>query len=467
MTDHTMLPAIKAATSANEIGSADPYALSFAGKGNSGASFGVFQNDTAANPDALNTLRSILTTAALPDAQIERIIDLLGKPCTTSPLTPADEAAVNDALHSNAGKQAVDALDDKRLNVVCGNLDQAVQASKYPIEGKAQLGICMWCNMTGAPTTLLTWLGGSAVVEAGGTVEPPGNPVSFDDLTRLLQEATFFVKNPGNWQHFADSAAEGAKLLPPTLFQPMAMLERRASMADPQKEHQPVGLMGTEGEFAKALLAFAQKLTGGEDASARTPFPHGIGSIEVTATIEPQKIQFSLRISDANEKVGAPFMAQRMRAASSTIAANILNYCVSLDTNDDAVMADCNAYVKKVAGNFGVAIDSNLDADGIVDSFGSAPFTKTTRDSATAMSWANDGLVVGGMRKAELNAYSPHSHGHVAIVHNTADPSHPNFPMASWGSLGGRGKSDTSIRQSFPATACDDGAVSFAFAPTS
>jgi hypothetical protein len=305
VTDSTMMPAIRAAIKANEIGSADPYALSFAGKGNSGASFGIFQNDTAANSSALKTLQSILTTAALPDEQIARIIDLLGKPCTTNPLTAADEGAVNAALHSDAGKLAVDALDDKQLSVVCGYLDRAVQASKNPIEGKAQLGICMWCNMTGAPTTLLTWLGGSSVVAAGGKVDPPGNPASFDDLTRLLQKQTFFVNNPRNWQHFADSAAEGAELLPSTLFQPMALFDRRATMVEPQKEHQPVGLAGTESEFANALLAFAQKLTGGEDASAITPFPHGIGSIEMTATVEPRKVQFSLKITDTNGTTSA------------------------------------------------------------------------------------------------------------------------------------------------------------------
>jgi hypothetical protein len=123
--------------------------------------------------------------------------------------------------------------------------------------------------------------------------------------------------------------------------------------------------------------------------------------------------------------------------------------------------------VKKVAGNFGVTIDAGLDADGIVGSFGSAPFTKTTTDPATAMSWANDGLVVGGMTKAQLNKYGPHKNGHVSIVHNTADSAHPGFPMASWGSLGGRGMSNTSIRQSFPAAACDEDKVHFAFASTS
>jgi hypothetical protein len=196
MTDPAMLPAIRAAIKANEIGAGDPYALSFAKKDDSGASFGIFQNDTAANSQALDTLKSILQTAGLPAGQVQRIIGLVSKPCPTDPLRADDEAAADAALRSDAGKQAVDALDDKSLTVVCGYLDQAVQSSVYPVEGEAQLGICMWCNMTGAPTTLLTWLGGSSVEEAGGTVDPPGNPVGFDDLTRLLNNANFFCTEP-------------------------------------------------------------------------------------------------------------------------------------------------------------------------------------------------------------------------------------------------------------------------------
>lgn len=150
-----------------------------------------------------------------------------------------------------------------------------------------------------------------------------------------------------------------------------------------------------------------------------------------------------------------------------SIADDILNYCETLDSNNDPAMGDCNAFVKNVAGQFGVTINASLNADGIVGSFGSAPFTKTTMDPTTAMSWANDGLVIAGMTKTELNAgYGPHSNGHVAVVHNIADSNHRNFPMASWGVLGGRGKSDASIRLSFPAAACDADAVHFAFAPT-
>jgi hypothetical protein len=448
MTDSTMFPAIRAAIKANEIGAGDPYSLSFAKKGTSGASFGIFQNDTATNRDALNTLKSVMQKAGVPSDQVARIIKLVGKPCDEDPLTDEDETAANNALSSADGKKAVDALDDKRLKVICGYLDDAVDAAKDPIEGKAQLGICMWCNMTEAPTTMLIWLGGKAVDEPGGKVDPPGNPVSFDDLTRLLKYTTFFTNNPGNWQHFADSAEEGAKLLPhdPAILR----------MGQPR-------LAGTEAEFSRALLAIVQKLTSVQDAGVQSAFPHGIGTIDISASVEPAKISLSLKITDAVGKL--------TRVADQfvdTTGDQILKYCVSLDEADDDVMTDCNAFVKKVAGNFGVTIDATADADKIVGSFGSAPFTKTTMDPKVAMGWAKDGLVVAGMKKSELDGhYGSYTHGHVAIVHNSEDQVHKGFPMASWGTIGGRGQSNTTIRQSFKAKACDDKAVHFAFAPTS
>ncbi|MGM5000116.1 hypothetical protein AB8A05_15390 [Tardiphaga sp. 538_B7_N1_4] len=450
MTDSTMFPAIKAAIKANEISGGDPYSLSFAGKANSGASFGIFQNDTAANSQALAALKSILQQAGLPAGQVTRIIQLVSKPCPTNPLKPEDTEAANDALSSADGMKAVDALDEKRLKLICGYLNDAVDSAKDPIEGKAQLGICMWCNMTGPPSTMLTWLGGSAVDEPGGKVDPPGNPVSFDDLTRLLKKTTYFTNNPRNWQHFADSAEEGAKLLP----HGPAML----------RTDQPPALTGTEAEFSRALLAIMQRLTSAQSAGAPSAFPHGIGTIDISATIEPAKISLSFKITDAAGKLGSPLVSRLI----DTTGDQILKYCVSLDEADDGVMTDCNAFVKKVASNFGVTIDSTADADKIVDSFGGAPFTKTTTDPKVAMGWAKDGMVVAGMKKSELDGhYGNYTHGHVAIVHNAEDQVHKGFPMASWGTIGGRGRSNTTIRQSFKAKACDDKAVHFAFAPTS
>jgi hypothetical protein len=129
----------------------------------------------------------------------------------------------------------------------------------------------------------------------------------------------------------------------------------------PENQNTEGGLRGTESEFAKALLAIAEKLTAVGTASGPTLFPHGIGSIDLSATIEVQKITFSLKIVDAATKL------QTLSSLNSTgilpsdttpdsIATKILNYCVSLDQNDDLAMKDCNKFVKNVAAYVGVTI---------------------------------------------------------------------------------------------------------------
>jgi len=148
-----------------------------------------------------------------------------------------------------------------------------------------------------------------------------------------------------------------------------------------------------------------------------------------------------------------------------TISEDILNFCIALDNNNDPVMTDCNAFVKKVGAHFNVQIP-DLNADGIIDAFSTLPFTQTSTNPTDALAWAKNGLVVAGMKQSELSpAFGNHTHGHVAIVHAGEDTNHPGFPLASWGSLGGRGLSNTSIRQTFPASACNQDKVHFAFVP--
>jgi hypothetical protein len=218
MPDAAMMPAIKAALRANEIGPGDPYRLSFAGKGSSGASFGVFQADTAANANARTTLHNVLAAAGMDPGQMQGIMAALSVACPADPLDPGDEAAVNAALDSPQGRALVDALDGQSLAIVCGDLDLANGAAAgagNAIAGDAQLAICLWCNMTGRPTLMMTWLGGSDVTESGVAVAAPGVPVLFDDVRRYLTETSFFVAHPQNWIHFSQSVAAGAALLPP------------------------------------------------------------------------------------------------------------------------------------------------------------------------------------------------------------------------------------------------------------
>jgi hypothetical protein len=257
--------------------------------------------------------------------------------------------------------------------------------------------------------------------------------------------------------------------LPAKMAGPLTRSTRTAAMTNQTDDY--TGLQGVESEFATALLQTVRTLISEKSDQSAGPvlFPHGVGTFELTASVEPQKISLSVKIADAGAKPAAAVLPRAaLEMAPQTISDDILNYCVSLDTTDNPVMKDCNAFVKNVGSHFGVTIP-DLDADGIVDSFPSAPFSKITMDPATAMLWARDGLVVAGMKKSELNpAYgTKYDHGHLAIVHATEDPAHPGYPMASWGSLGGRGKSNTSIRYSFPAAACNDHAVHFAFAATS
>jgi hypothetical protein len=211
------MPAIKQALRTNELGAGDPYKLSFALLGASGASFGIFQADTAQNANAVATLRAVLQGAAMDPAAINAILGALAQPCPTDPLSAADETAVNAALSSPQGRALVDAMDARTLAVVYCDLDMAnnaAAAAGNSIDPDAQLAVCLWCNMSGPPTLLLTWLGGTAINEPGGLVAAPANPVTMDDMQRYLTRSSFFTQHPRNWAHFSASVAAGVVLLP-------------------------------------------------------------------------------------------------------------------------------------------------------------------------------------------------------------------------------------------------------------
>jgi hypothetical protein len=217
MPDPSMMPAIRAAVRANELGAGNPYKLSFALLGSSGASFGIFQADTAHNSNAVATLRAVLQGASMDPGRINAILSVLTVPCPTDPLSAGDEADVNAALASTQGQALVDAMDGRTLATITADLDTATAAASdagNSINPDAQLAICLWCNMSGAPTLMLTWLGGAAVTEPGGTVAAPGNPVTMADMQRYLLRSAFFTNHPRNWAHFSASVAAGVVLLP-------------------------------------------------------------------------------------------------------------------------------------------------------------------------------------------------------------------------------------------------------------
>lgn len=214
MTDPSMISAVKAALRMNELGAADPYRLSFADLGKSGASFGVFQADTAANKGAWSALHQILTSAGMATAKINAIMATLSVPCNSAALALCDLLAVNAALASPQGQQTVDDLDEVTLDTVLRHLDQAngsAAAHDKSIEARGQLMIALWANMTGAPNTLCSWIGGAEVA----MVRPPPNPIiSADEIECYLRAQQYFVANPRTIPHFLASVSAGVPLLP-------------------------------------------------------------------------------------------------------------------------------------------------------------------------------------------------------------------------------------------------------------
>src|SRR5579862_2200810 len=159
--DQDLQNAIAAALKLHEIGHGDPYRLSFASKGNSGASFGSMQGDLSVQPLARDTLRSALLEAQVPSSKIDQIIATLSHPAITNPLSAEDDATVTAALSSPAGRRLVDTMDNQILSEVIDAVDECIAAAEttgHEIEPKATIYIALWINMTGAPTTLKQWL---------------------------------------------------------------------------------------------------------------------------------------------------------------------------------------------------------------------------------------------------------------------------------------------------------------------
>ena len=210
MVDQSVLPAVLAALRANEIGNASPYILSYARLGNSGGSFGIFQGDAAADPNARATLVRVLQSAGLAPATVSRIVDAVSRPCPDgSPLSLADQKAADTALDSAGGRAIVDAMDDQILAVILGGLDSCIAAASSVgkhLELGAQLSIALWVNMTGEPTSLIAWLKGQTV---GGAHPPSSAGVTRDDLKRYLAGTKFFTLHPKNLIHFEESVDTG------------------------------------------------------------------------------------------------------------------------------------------------------------------------------------------------------------------------------------------------------------------
>jgi len=215
MVDTALIPAIRGAIKANELGDASPYALSYAQLGASGASFGIFQGDTNVNHTARATLLQALQNNATAADAVTRVMAAVSQPCPNgNPLSPDDTTAANAALSCPDGQTRVDTMDDTLLNVVLGELDSCTAAAatrNQTIDPQAQLYIALWVNMTGAPDTLNKWLSGTQEV---GLAPPVGPVVTPQNLQNYLRANVYFQMHPRNFVHMQDSVNQAVPLLP-------------------------------------------------------------------------------------------------------------------------------------------------------------------------------------------------------------------------------------------------------------
>jgi len=182
-------------------------------------------------------------------------------------------------------------------------------------------------------------------------------------------------------------------------------------------------------------------------------------SILVTALLERWKVGYlsfdqitkeitrgKLNIED-QQRVGKSTDSSRLSHASGT-AQLIIDHCFNdWDANKD----DCNKFVKAVSGDLGVYIPEGADADAIVDFLAhSSDWTELTKGNGQqAKDNADVGkFVIGGMKGSELNPAQ--DHGHVVIVMSgDLDPTHNQYPRASWGTLNSVGEKDSFVNYAF------------------
>jgi hypothetical protein len=215
MPNDDLKPALRMALRVHEIGSKSPYQLFFAGKGNSGGSFGFMQGDLAARQqNVTDTFRKVLAAAGIAPAKIESLRRPLAVHIIVNPLSRQDTDLVNAALLR--GRADVDAMDEEILQGVYDHLDTCIETARRAgrtIDPKALLFAAMWINMSGPPTKLLTWLRGGDP-NLSRPVPPPGAVVTAQQIETYLRATDYYVNNPGNIPHLLESVDAGARLLP-------------------------------------------------------------------------------------------------------------------------------------------------------------------------------------------------------------------------------------------------------------
>jgi len=111
--------------------------------------------------------------------------------------------------------------------------------------------------------------------------------------------------------------------------------------------------------------------------------------------------------------------------------------------------SDCSAFVRAVTNALGLSIFvPSDDANAIVDKLTGDSAWSAIADLATVEQDATSGmLVIAGLKGGDFTP--PRSHGHVVVVVQGDDSAHPGFPLAYWGTFGGIGQENSSIRNAF------------------
>ena len=231
MPDVAIKPALCAALRMNEIGTASPYRLSFAGKGKSGASFGFMQGDLAAKQTVVTqTFTAALAAQGFAQTRIKSLLKVLSVPSIANPLSKVDEDDIDAALLAQSA--LVDDMDEKILEGVYASLDKCTAtaaASNRSIDPKALIYFALWINMSGPPTRLLTWIGGGEP-HLPRPVPPPSAVITAEQAQTYLRATSYFVANPGNFPSFQAAAAVGAAHLPGAPVPPLALVNAAAPM---------------------------------------------------------------------------------------------------------------------------------------------------------------------------------------------------------------------------------------------
>ena len=212
MIDDAIKPAIRTALRLHEIGDASPYQMFFAGKGKSGGSFGFMQGDLAAGqPNVKTTFEAAMAAAGVPLSRSRTLKAALSVHCINNPLNARDTNTVNNALSSDVGRPLVDTMDESILHGVYSGLDQciaAAAATNRSTDVKALLYLAMWINMSGPPSTVLSWLGGKPV----NLAKPIGKAPAVVDgpvMEAYLRATSYYSENPANFPHLMQCAAAG------------------------------------------------------------------------------------------------------------------------------------------------------------------------------------------------------------------------------------------------------------------